>query len=196
MKNVIYILLISFVFTSCKSQTIIETKSKDVLIFEFKNDNIKLARYYTKVYHQDGTYEAIVEASANKEIFNKQNISIITQEWQAIGSNYINKRYSFIQQKDTMTIKCICGQERNYYFKNLEFKKGNYELNFNSPKMKIQYQEIDSLNRVKNIFFKNTYVPEEELSIRDLYLYDIRFYYIDLHDTINVRLRKVDDFLF
>lgn len=205
MKNVIYIILICFVSISCRAQKIIETDSKDVLVFEWENDDVQLAKYYTKIYNEDNTYKATVETSANKEVFKDKNINIITQEWKDYGYSYFDKKYTFIQQKDTMNIYCKCGQFRNYYFRNLEFKKGNFDLNFDFG---TQYNEqtkryemirpsiilgsqIENSKDIQNILFKESYFFEEESSPKNLYFKDLKFYEINLKDTVRVKLIEI-----
>ncbi|AZA76556.1 hypothetical protein EG347_02950 [Chryseobacterium sp. G0186] len=203
MKNILIIITINLIFTSCNAQKAIDTSSKDVLVFEFINENITLAKYYSKVYNRDNSYKKTIEASENKEIFNDHNISIITQEWKTIGSKYYQKKYTFIQQKDTMTIHCNCGQERNYYFKNLPFKKGNYNLSFDIPKKynretktyekDIKYiygSGITAVKEMQNTLFKNAYIPSNEQTKRDLYFKDLKFVEIDIKDTTNVHLEE------
>ncbi|AZA98650.1 hypothetical protein EG359_03065 [Chryseobacterium joostei] len=203
MNIFIYVLIITLIFTSCNAQKVIETTSKDVLVFEFISGNIQLAKYYSKVYNQDNSYKKTVEASENKEIFNNKNISVVTQEWKPMGSKYYQKKYTFIQQKDTMNIYCKCGQEKNYYIKNLEFKRGNYNLNFELPKdnkenkaseKDIKYiagSEIINVKEMQKTFFKNTYSPSNEPTKRDLYFSDLKFIEIDVKNTANVYLQEI-----
>ena len=203
MKNILIIIVINLIFTSCNAQKVIETTSKDVLVFEFISGNIQLAKYYSKVYNQDNSYKKTVEASENKEIFNNKNISVVTQEWKPMGSKYYQKKYTFIQKKDTMNIYCKCGQEKNYYIKNLEFKRGNYNLNFNLPKNNkenkasekdIKYivgSEIVNVKEMQKAFFKNTYSPYNEPTKRDLYFSDLKFIEIDVKNTANVYLQEI-----
>lgn len=203
MNIFIYTLITNLIFTSCNAQKSIDTASKDVLVFEFTHENITLAKYYSKVYNRDNSYKKTIEASENKEIFNKNNISIITQEWKTIGSKYYQKKYTFIQQKDTMTIHCNCGQERNYYFKNLPFKNGNYNVSFDFPKKynketktyekDIKYiygSGIIAVKEIQNILFKNAYISSNERTKRDLYFKDLKFIEVDVQDTTNVHFEE------
>ncbi|MEG0928935.1 hypothetical protein [Chryseobacterium sp.] len=196
MKNILIIVIINLIFTSCNAQKVIEATSKDVLVFEFINGNIQLAKYYSKVYNQDNSYKKTVEASENKEIFNNKNISIITQNWKPMGSRYYQKKYTFIQQKDTMNIYCKCGQEKNYYIKNLEFKRGNYNLSFDNKASQdgIKYitgSDIITMKEMQKTLFKNTYVPSNETTKRNLYFSDLKFIEIDVKDTANVYLQEI-----
>ncbi|WP_106915684.1 hypothetical protein [Chryseobacterium aurantiacum] len=196
MKNILIIVIINLIFTSCNAQKVIEATSKDVLVFEFIDGNIQLAKYYSKVYNQDNSYKKTVEASENKEIFNNKNISIITQNWKPMGSRYYQKKYTFIQQKDTMNIYCKCGQEKNYYIKNLEFKRGNYNLSFDNKESQngIKYitgSDIITMKEMQKTLFKNTYVPSNETTKRNLYFSDLKFIEINVKDTANVYLQEI-----
>ncbi|MFV0531967.1 MAG: hypothetical protein ACK5MD_11105 [Flavobacteriales bacterium] len=192
MRGIAYIILTIFTLSSCSAQKIINAKSKDVLVFNFKKENVILTKFYAKVYNQDGTYKTAVESSENREVNSKGNFSIITQDWQALGNHYYQKKYSFVLEKDTMNISCKCGQERNYYFKNLEFKKGNYELKFEIPNNRIKGSEIETSKEVQKILFKNAYVPNETPTQQDKYFKDLLFFQVNLEDTINVKLTKIE----
>ena len=115
---------------------------------------------------------------------------LITNKWTNDFMS-IEKYYSFIKQRDTMNISCRCGQERNYYFKNLGFKKGNYELKFNIPKESTIGSKIETAEEVQNIMFKNTYLSDENSTQKDKYFKDLKFIEIDLNDTINVKLTEI-----
>ncbi len=201
MRLIIYVILVGFTFSSCSAQKVVNLKSKDVLVFNFKTDDVRLAKFYAKVYNQDGTYKETIESSENEEISNKENL-VITQEWKPMGYGYYQKKYSFILDKDTMNISCKCGQFQNYYFKNLDFKKGNYELKFDfiekydeetkKHKPQIKYilgNEITTSKEVQNILFKNTY---ENSAQQDKYFRDLKFIEIDLRDTLNTKLIKIE----
>ena len=206
MKKIINICCIILFTFSCKAQDkVIETKSKDVLIFKFKSDNIQLAKFYSKVHNEDNSYKKTIESSENKEIYNNSNIIIITQEWQGYGSHYFDKEYSFVLAKDTMNIKCKCGQNKKYFFKNLEFKKGNYELIFEYPKkyndstkkiesliIYVKGKQIRTPKKGQDILFKNTYVSHINSTLQDTYFKDLKFIEIDLKDTINVKLKLIE----
>jgi hypothetical protein len=102
-----------------------------------------------------------------------------------------------------------CGSAgTNYYFKNLEFKKGSYELRieytkkYNTKEKRfekdIKYifgKEIHTSKEVQNILFKNAnYEILRNPKYLDLYFKDLKFIEIDLKDTINVKLKKLDKF--
>lgn len=175
MKKILFYYFIVMITTSCKSQQkIIDLKSKDILVFNLYNDSI---HFINSNYNQ------------NTNLSN-HNI-MITQNWSGYGSHYFNKEYIFYKDKDTMNIKCFCGQERNYYFKNLGFKKGNYELKFKMPKKSTIGSKIETAKEVQDIIFKNTYVSDENPTQKDKYFKDLKFIEIDLNDTINVKLTEI-----
>lgn len=110
MQNYLY-LLVYVSFYSCQAQnTVVESMKNDIIIFNFKEDNITL----------------LVD-KFNTPLYQKDELVIFKQRRQNYGLGYFDKYYYFINdKKDTMNIKCNCGQARNYYLKNFEFKKGYY----------------------------------------------------------------------
>ena len=128
MKTILYYLIIILSISSCKGQKIIiESKSKDIIVFEFEENNVKHISVKKKYLNTKGIIPL------NTTIYNKNKIIIITQRWQGYGTGHFDKIYSFAKEKDTMNIHCLCGQERNNYFKDIQFQKGDYELNFKIP---------------------------------------------------------------
>ncbi|MET3047018.1 hypothetical protein [Flavobacterium covae] len=193
MKKIIQIFVITFFVISCKAQKIvIETRSKDILVFGFNDENIKLINKPESLYIPDKKTYKSFDTKHNTEIYNKQRILVISQNWSGYGSHYLEKKYSFIREKDTMNIKCKCGQERNYYFKNFTFKKGYYELSFTYSKDKIFGSEIKTTKEIQNTLFKNSYVSDENPTQKDKYFKDLKFIEIDLKDTTNVKLKRID----
>ncbi len=189
MKKNFYILIIALFLFSCKAQKkIIQAESKDVFLFNIENQNFSLLNNkYNEIVYKDNDY------------------LIFTQKWNGYGSHYFNKEYSFTQLKDTMVIKCKCGQEANYSFKNLKFQKGNYELDFEYPiaynesikkyERKIKYvlgKEIKSSKELQNLIFNKTYISSEKTTQKDEYFKELKFIEIDLKDTVNVKLKRID----
>ena len=96
-----------------------------------------------------------------------------------------------------MHIRCDCGQERNYYFKNFEFKKGYYELKIKElSEENILGNQINTPNEGQSILFKNAYVPPDEPVIRDVYFKNLKFREVDVSNTINIQLKKVEEEVF
>jgi hypothetical protein len=121
------------------------------------------------------------------------------------GYEYGIKIHTFVKKKDTMNIKCYCGQEYNLYIKNLEFKKGNYELNFDYGRKYNQqtkkYERVENIvsgsqiktpKEIQNILFKNIYVPRDKATRQDFLFKDIKFTVIDIKDTLNVKLKEIE----
>ncbi len=173
MKKYIFISLYVFIFLTCKSQEeVIDVKRSDVIIFNFKSSNVMLI--------DNGVNEFIDTVN--------QNV-IFKQTWLPYGSLYIDKYYSFIKNTDTMNIHCIFGQEENLYFKNLEFRKGNYEFRINFGENKVTGYDID---KEVQIFFKNSYVYTEEPQIfYDLYFKELKFYEINTEDKNSVQIKRL-----
>ncbi|MDN3674489.1 hypothetical protein QWY99_15720 [Flavobacterium branchiarum] len=192
MRKIALALFIAFFF-SCKAQKrIIETKSKDVILFNIEK-----------------SFFSILNNKYNQKVYGGNDFLIFTQNWSALGYNYFNKEYSFTQAQDTMNIKCNCGQERNYFFKNLEFKKGNYELRIDFPQRyndsekkyepQIKYilgKQIRVPKEVQQILFQNFYIRwndvDNPIKSKDLYFKDLYFIEIDLKDSTSVKLKKIE----
>lgn len=187
-------LFISIIFQTGKSQILeFETKSKDVLVFQFNTNNVSLAKSYEKVYNKDNTYKATIEASVNKEIFNKDKLIIILQNWTGDGMmKTSDKKYVFTNNIDTMNIICKCNQLKNSYIKNLKFKKGNFKLNIFLSKKIVYGNEIKTAKEVQNFLFKKTYVSTENTNEQNKYFKDLEFTIIDLNNTSSVRLKKLN----
>lgn len=115
--------------------------------------------------------------------------------------------FHFINDKDVMIINCLfCGQEGfNYLIKGLEFKKGNYILNYNFPTTLNNKTGIYSwvptfvlgseLDIEEDLKESNIVVEEVENGKRRLInsnkIKDFKFIEINLHDSINVELREM-----
>ncbi|MBF7092542.1 hypothetical protein IUY40_13475 [Flavobacterium sp. ALJ2] len=84
------------------------------------------------------------------------------------------------------------GQGENLYLKRVPFKKGNYELSFKIPKEKISGKKIKTPKEVQDILFRNAYVSPKKPVFQDVYFRDLEFYEIDLKDTRNVKLERVE----
>jgi hypothetical protein len=190
MKKNVYILIITLIIFSCKAQKKeIEAESKDVFLFNNENQNFSL-----------------LNNKYNETVYKDNDYLIFTQNWTGYGSHYFDKEYSFIQAKDTMNIKCKCGQEQNHFFKNLKFQKGKFELSYNFPQIydeqtkkyqsRIDYifgNKIKTTKKIQSILFKNSYVWwETKGKFKDIYFKDLKFIKIDLNDSTNVKLKKLD----
>ncbi|MDN3674487.1 hypothetical protein QWY99_15710 [Flavobacterium branchiarum] len=193
MKKITLTLFITLILFSCKAQKrIIETKSKDVILFNIEN-----------------SFFSILNNKYNQNVYSGNDFLIFTQNWTALGYNYFNKEYLLIRAEDTMNIKCNCGQERNFFFKNLEFQKGNFELiidysdRYNNSTKKYENREkyilgkqIRVLKEVQQILFQNTYSRwydiDNPIKSKDLYFKDLKFVEIDLKDSTSVKLKKIE----
>lgn len=177
-KKMLYLMKILLLLTmfSCKAQdNIINMKSKDFHIFYFLDKNVHL-----------------LNADDVSEIYNSDGLICLTQEWAPYGSRYIKKKYSFVQDVDTMNITCYCGQERNYFFNKIRFEKGDYELNldYDYSKREIIGSDIRREN-TPHLFLKNVYTPKEKNTQQDISLEKVKFIKIDLNDTQNTQLIKL-----
>lgn len=105
-----------------------------------------------------------------------------------------------------MSIKCKCGQERNYFLKNLKFQKGKFNLSFdfskkyNEQATKYQSQvnyilgnQIKTHKELQSILFRNSYVwGEDNSEFKDIYFKDLKFIAIDSQDSTYVKLKRLD----
>ncbi len=152
--------------SSCKSQSsIIELDNKDLVIFKFRKDSISILnnKYVT-------------------EIYNNQRKLVVTQEWRNYGYGYFEKNYIFIKNKDTMNLKCISGQETNFYYNNILFQKGNYELQFERPKLSIKGSELAD-KELNKLTFRNAYIREGNSKIiKQVPFKKLDFYKVSLKD--------------
>jgi hypothetical protein len=183
MKKILMYCFIILSINSCKAQSIhIDLDTKDLIVFEF-DSKVNLAKFYTKVYNEDGSFKEEIYASENKEVYNKRKIVVITQEWRNYGYGYFEKSYIFIRNKDTMNLKCISGQETNFYYKDILFQKGNYELQFARPKFTIKGSELVDDKELNKLTFKNAYIREEDSTvIKKVPFKELDFYKISLKD--------------
>lgn len=179
----------------CKSQSKnVNIREKDILVFNFEiNDCIKGINPIERI-SIPGKGEFNIQTNNLYEFYKKNKMIIMFQEWDndQMSPSRFSKKYSFVRQKDTMTIKSRCGQERNYYFKNLIFQKRNYELSLKETNEKKLGKKIKTLKEIQDILFKGAYVSDKKPIFQDVYFKDIEFYEINLRDTINVRLARIE----
>jgi len=141
--------LIVLIFFSCQYKQVGQNiKGHDIIMFTLNE--------------KESTHNISFLFNLINEIIQVDNdYVLIKQKWLGYGSKYISKEYTFAKDKDTMNIECRCGQEINYYFKNLVFRSGNYKLTFQRPKNQILGNEIPTSNKLQNTLFENVYVPQE-----------------------------------
>ncbi len=141
MRKVILIIF-SLAFTSCgaQNQTIIDLKRNDLIAFSFIENGIQLIKL---------PYE--------QEIYNKKRIIILKRKWANIGKDYFEKQFVFVKKIDTMKISCNCGQEKNLYFKDIEFKKGEIEIELPSNLNIEKAKDIFSDKKLNNTNVVNSY---------------------------------------
>lgn len=177
MKKFIYLFIYLFICVliySCKAQVIeLDIKKQDIIVLNFTNGKIKLI--------------------VRNNIYSKDNLIVTSWIWapEDMGKYYFEKNITFIQNKDTMNINYY-GQGENLYLKSLQFKKGNYKLSFKKPTEKIIGSKIKNLKGVQNFLFKNAYVSPKKPVFQNVYFKNIEFHGVDLKDTINVKLVRIE----
>jgi len=190
MKKKLFYCFILLNISSCKAQSKpINLNTKDLIVFEF-DTKVMLAKSPSKVYNENGSFKEEINSSENKEVYNKQDKFVLTQEWQSYGYNYFEKNYIFIKNKDTMKLKCISGQESNFYYKDILFQKGNYELQFEKPKFIIKDSDLTDAE-LNKLTFKNAYIRKNKL-IKQISFKELDFYKISLKDK-GVMLKKIGE---
>lgn len=182
MKKITLLLIYLSVF-SCKSQDIVNSKNKDVILFFVNKTREKLEN--------------------PKAIFNSRNYYLIqrTRANYNYDRNYHEVSFQFIQEKDTMNIKCYCPQGVNYIFRNIQFRKGTFNVSFDFPKKYneqtkkyvelkniISGSQIKNTKEIQNVLFTSAYVSPVEPMQKDIYFKDLEFIEINLKDTVNVKL--------
>ena len=101
-----------------------------------------------------------------------------------------NKQFTFFDDGKRMKIKCECGRNKNYYIKNLKVKEGKYELTYNRT-IKTEGDKINVSDSIQNTLFKNI-KPNIHTKPKNIYFKDLEFVVLDLADTLNVKLKKVN----
>jgi len=167
----------SLLLYSCKAQNpyTINSRNKDIIIFEINTKKIK--NKYSDIYVSNYSIE-MVNHSENEDM--------------GYSKFKYFKYFSFINKKDTMNIECQCVQKHNYFFKNLDFRRGNYKLNFERKKEKLFGRKIVTQKEVQNILFKDIYISDKKLTSQYVYFKDIEFYEVDFKDTTNVKLDRIE----
>lgn len=186
---ILYSISIIFLFQSCKPLSIIDS-------YEYS--------YY--ILNQSNKFNNTKEIKALKSNVYYNNSFVLFSKKNArynYDYDFIKKQLDLTRGKDTMSIFCNCGSV-NYFFKNIEFKKGSFVIDHNdfyihgSNKMKeIEGKAIKTPIKFQNILFKDyeivypltrTLGPDRKWIRKDFTLKDIKFKVIDFSDTINVKL--------
>lgn len=130
------------------------------------------------------------------EKYKKKNFFLVTQQWIGVDYPRIKKELGFVKNKDTMKLYCFCRELNNYYLKDLKFKKGEYFVNLPKKINWVKGSDIPTDKSFQNIQFKRTYhinPIQRTSSIEDLYFKDMYFQVIDFSDTLNVKLKNIDE---
>ena len=101
-----------------------------------------------------------------------------------------SKSFSFYEGEKDMEIECKCIENQNYYLKNLKIEEGNYKLVYKKG-IKIKGSEIKVSDSIQNTLFKNIRANIHTKS-KNIYFKDLEFVVLDLADTLNVKLKKVN----
>lgn len=163
-------------------KSIAESYNNDYYIFHFKNKETRINPLY-------------------RDLFTNKNICLLYMPYGAYPWEdfYAKKKFSFIQENDTMTVCIFLYPYCNYYLKDLEFKKGTYFLNIRqydyTELEKLRGCNIETPEYLQNILFKdyNEDVYNPSIKRQDTYFKDLKFIVIDFTDTLNVKLEPIDE---
>ena len=100
------------------------------------------------------------------------------------------KDFNFYNGEKDMEIECKCRENQNYYLKNLKIEDGNYKLTYKKG-IKIKGSEIKVSDSIQNTLFKNIRANIHTKS-KNIYFKDLEFVVLDLADTLNVKLKKIN----
>lgn len=111
-------------------------------------------------------------------------------------TDFLKKEISIVNSKDTMRIYGFFDNHNNYYFNQLNFKKGDYFAgNFvaiTKNSTKINGSDLNLSKKNNRIIFEdyNT-LPKSRNPKEDKLLKDLKFILIDFSDTINYKLQPI-----
>ncbi len=171
MKKYILISLYVFIFLACKSQEeVIEYENDNLIIFDISCSSIKF-----------------IDKNDYSIFLLKHKNLIFIKDFKHSDIPYPTG-LSFTNGKDTMNIILNYGNWGNVFVKNLEFKKGYYEIN-RLKKSKLRKLNKDEIPKQK-IVSKNVFISGEDKR-RDIELKDLLFSELDLKDTVNVEILEL-----
>ena len=177
MKHIFALSLLIVLINGCYSQkNLPKEKQSDVFVLDNRDDF------------------SLVEHYPNKLAIKDEKHLVFFQEWLGYGGGDIDKEYVFYKNKDTMVVRCNCGQAYNAYFKNFKFQKGKFNLKDDSKNKIIKGRDISTSKNLQNIIIKNVNPWDGKGNFLNYKYQDIKFREIDLLDTINVHLKKVEKF--
>jgi len=170
------------------------------ILFLFNGCNsIKVLKSYNYTYYILNT-DRIAYSVNSSIIYNDANFLLISKIKARYNydSHYIKKQLSFIKEKDTMNIHCLCGQGSNYYLKDLQFKKGDYFLSFDYERVKeVKGSQLNASTKLQNILFEgyknisSTSTPRQDVIREDVYFRNLIFKIIDFSNTTSVKLEPM-----
>lgn len=153
----------------------IDVDRQDILVFNFIEHDISLVEF---------AYGTIC-------IYKDKNMIGLRNRWRGYGSSYIDKKFMFTQGCDTMRVAINCGQNCNFYFRNMEFRKGDFNIRIADkydPNTLIKGEDISCDIYLNNLFLKNAY---RDYQIKeDRYFKYIDFYEINMQDDKKIEWKK------
>lgn len=163
---------------SCAAQQVILPKEKqsDIIIID-NSSNID-----------------IYETNINRLVMKDNGHIVFFQKWEDYGDTYAEKQYVFYKGGDTMKINCSFGQQRNIYFRNYEFQKGNFELSYkyDSSVPLLRGEQINVSDKTKKTIIKNVLEWGGSGVFKNTKFEDLTFFEVDMSDTSNKKWTKLN----
>lgn len=160
--------------TKEKEELIIDTYDKhDVIVTDVK-DGSNLSFHFKNIKNGNHFFELSEHSTSLMDLKNKNN-----------------KLFYFYNNQTKMKIDCKCRMGENYYLKNLKIKDGKYKLTYKKG-TRIKGNQIKVSDSIQNVIFKNIRLNQFK-NPEDIYFKNLEFTVIDLSDTLNVKLEKVNN---
>lgn len=164
---------------SCKTEQLtIDYKNYDILFMQFYEKDVK---------------------SINNNFYQKKHNLIKGIDY----SRDFNPRYKsqiiLTKKNDTMKISCQFPERYNYYFKNMKFRKGKYDLQYKKSLQgllleknifEIKGENIETSKLIQYILFKNILISDslKRYKQKDVLFKNLKFRVIDFSDTTSIKL--------
>ncbi|MBS3737378.1 MAG: hypothetical protein KGY51_00065 [Psychroflexus sp.] len=182
-KSIFHITIVMILLFSCKTteQLIIENKHYNIIFLQFTEANIE---------------------SANYNFYSEKNILITSLEHSRDFNPKFEHLLTLTKDLDTMRLKCTFPVYKNFYIRNVNFKKGDYIVKYNNSKngllnnselVEIIGKDIKTPGSTQNILFQNLSITDSinGHTIKDIELSDIQFTIMDCADTKKVKLEPM-----
>ena len=192
MKAKTLLLFITILIQACTAQKQIPKKTESNILNQTNAGRAIDTKDTYDVILADIKKGSILSIPFGLDVFNEKThfFDLSLQSIPSRGILLTDKNFHFYNEKDDMKIKCKCRKNKNYYIKNLKVKEGKYTLTYNKT-IKIKGDKINVSDSIQNTLFKNMRLNQFK-DLEDIYFKDLEFVVLDLADTLNVKLKKVN----